>query len=156
MSPAKATCHSRTIDFFIVSQDLAGSVVEAIVVDDALFSPHRPVRLYIRANPRAMMVRTLKAATTIGATLPHGPMTKPVDTGWDEQQMDKHELYDLFLMKMEDEVAAFMGVEGKQREALGGRCKGARFANHTQINDLRRGRHPRTGHALPPDIAYHR
>ena len=71
IAPEGTTCKSRTIDFFVVSQDLAGSVVEASVIDDALFEPHRPVRLYIRAKPRSMMVRTLRAATTIGATLPH-------------------------------------------------------------------------------------
>ena len=74
IAPEGTTCKKRTIDFFVVSQDLAGSVVGASVIDDALFEPHRPVRLYIRAKPRSMMVRTLKTATTIGATLPHGPL----------------------------------------------------------------------------------
>ena len=79
VAPAGATCKKRTIDFFVVSQDLAGSVVGASVIDDALFEPHRPVRLYIRAKPRSMMVRTMRTATTIGASLPHGPLGKPVD-----------------------------------------------------------------------------
>ena len=48
------------------------------------------------------------------------------------------------------------GEERVRADGLGGRCKGARFANHTQIGLLRGGYHPRTGHALPPDVAYHR
>ena len=44
-APKKATCKGRVIDYFVVSQDLASSVVGVAIVNDALFSPHRPVRL---------------------------------------------------------------------------------------------------------------
>ena len=72
-APKKATCKGRVIDFFVVSQDLAGSVVGVAIVNDALFSPHRPVRLYINANNRTMTVRTLRVAKTVEAKLPMVP-----------------------------------------------------------------------------------
>ena len=99
IAPERTTCKKRTIDFFVVSQDLAGSVVGACVVDDALFDPHCPVRLYIRAKPRNMMVRTLKTARTIEATLPHGPLGKPVEHKDNTDNLSKDELYQLFLQR---------------------------------------------------------
>lgn len=45
------------------------------------------------------MVRTLKTATTIGATLTHGPLGKPVEHKDDLGDLDKHQLYGLFLKK---------------------------------------------------------
>ena len=96
-APEESTCNKRTIDFFVVSHDLAGAVVGTAVIDDALFSPHRPVRLFLRARPMAMMVRTLKAATTICATLPYGPPGKPTADSEADKDMDRHQLYNLFL-----------------------------------------------------------
>ena len=51
------TCKKNTIDFFVVSQGLAGSVVGASVIDDALCEPHRPVRLYIAGPSRGVWWR---------------------------------------------------------------------------------------------------
>ena len=70
--PKLTTCMGRTMDYFVVSECLAGAAVEAVVVGDALCKPHRPVRLYIRANPRAMVIRTLKQMGTLEAKLPMG------------------------------------------------------------------------------------
>ena len=126
-APERVTCKNRTIDFFVVSQDLAGSVVGACVVDDALFEPHRPVRLYIKANPRSMTVRTLKAATTIGATLPHGPLEKPAQLEEDLNDLSKDRLYELFLQRVEGEASSLQAAEGRAKEALKGRVEGPKF-----------------------------
>jgi len=39
---------------------------------------------------------------------------------------------------------------------IGGRCLGEEQKTHTQLNNLRKGRHPRTRRPLPPDIAFER
>ena len=126
-SPQRSTCKGRTIDFFVVSRDLAGAVVATSVIDDALFSPHLPARLYIRANPRALTVRTLKATTTVGAVLPHGPLNKSVLDGVDTEGWNKDQLYGLFLTRMEDEAASLMALDGREKAALEGRSEGPKF-----------------------------
>ena len=57
VAPRVSTCMGRVIDYFVVAEDLGGATVEAVAIDDALCKPHRPVRLYIKAKPRAMVVR---------------------------------------------------------------------------------------------------
>ena len=114
----------------MVSQDLAASVIGAVVVDDALFSPHRPVKLLIKARPRAMTIRSLKTATTIGATLPHGPMGKAVENGTESEGMDRDQLYNLFLERLEGEVASLLGFEARAREALMGRGERAKIRHN--------------------------
>jgi len=45
------------------------------------------------------------------------------------------------------------GEERLRADGLGGPCKGPRSANAAHLRDLRNGIHPRTGLALPPDVA---
>ena len=66
VAPKLAACNARTIDFFVVSKDLAAAVAGIVVIDDAVCNPHSPVRLYIRADTRMMTVRSLKAVDTLG------------------------------------------------------------------------------------------
>ena len=77
VAPTLPTCHKRTIDYFVVSKDLAGAVMGVLPVGDASCKPHKPVRMYIRARPRTMTIRTLKSIGTFEAVLPHGPPKKP-------------------------------------------------------------------------------
>ena len=57
IAPVLPTCGERTIDFFVVSACLEQAVLKAVVVGDSLCSPHRAVRLLIKAGPRDIMVR---------------------------------------------------------------------------------------------------
>ena len=41
-----------------------------------------------------------------------------------KKDLDRHQLYKLFLERMESEVASLMGAEGKEKEALAGRSDG--------------------------------
>ena len=82
-----------------------------------------------------MMVRTLKAATTIGASLPFGPVGRPVTNDTMDKDMNRHQLYNLFVERMEDEVAMLVGAEGKARVALGGRAKGPQFVIKSVLGD---------------------
>ena len=120
---------------FVVSQDLAGAVVGACVIDDALFDPHCPVRLYIKAKPRNMMVRTLKTARTIEATLPHGPLGKPVEHKDNTDNLSKDELYQLFLQRMEEDTASLLAVDGKAKEAIMGRNDGPKFVMKSALGE---------------------
>ena len=74
MAPQLDTCHRRVIDFLIVSNNMSEMVVGAVTIGDALCKPHQPVRLYLRAGARTMMVRSLKKMGKFGAVLPHGPV----------------------------------------------------------------------------------
>ena len=74
-APQDSTCGAKIYDYFIVSKDLAPSVLAAHCVADGLFSPHAPVRLLLRAAPRASRIRVLKAPRRFPAVLPHGPNT---------------------------------------------------------------------------------
>ena len=75
------TCKNRVIDFFVVSDSMAGMVVGASVIGDALCRPHWPVRLYIKAGVRTMAVRMLKNTGKLPAILPHGPAWPHDDLG---------------------------------------------------------------------------
>ena len=85
VAPKMATCLGRIIDYFVVAEDLGGATVEAIAIGDALCKPHRPVRLFIRANPRTMVVRALKKMGTLEAKLPFGP---PQKVQYDSSELD--------------------------------------------------------------------
>ena len=94
--------------------------VEGIkIIEDALCHPHKPVRLYLKAQPRLMPVRTLKYPPNLGAVLPHGPanLAQPLPDGVDE--MSKGERYRLFLQRTEKEVAGLnMTTEDEQVKQL--------------------------------------
>ena len=96
LSPRFSTCGSRVLDFFVVSEGLAGAAVGVSVVEDALCSgghgSHKPVRLFLRANPRQMKVRTLKTCTTIEAKLPYGPERRWVYDETEQENLDGHGL----------------------------------------------------------------
>ena len=71
--PNSPTCNDRTIDFFVVSKEMAHVVVGAWFVGDAGPKPHSPVRLVIKAKPNSVMMKTLKPPLAIGPDLPFGP-----------------------------------------------------------------------------------
>lgn len=45
-------------------------------------SEHKPVRVLLRASPRALLTRTLKPPKGFGADLPRGPPCKPIEGRW--------------------------------------------------------------------------
>ena len=135
VAPKMATCMGRTIDYFIVAEDLGGATVEAVAIGDALCKPHSPVRLYIRANPRAMVVRALKKMVTLEAKLPHGPAQKFVYGKEEIEGMKNDERYNLFISRMETEVASLMGKEGKELGALTGRTLGPAFVHRCALEE---------------------
>ena len=74
--PEATTCGDRKLDFFVVSRSLVHAVRSVHVIGDAIFNPHKPVRLLLRAKPRALLLRTLAPPLGFGAELPFGPPNK--------------------------------------------------------------------------------
>ena len=128
VAPALATNGTRTIDFFVVSIELADAVAGIAVVGDALCKPHSPVRLYLKAEARTMTVRSLKNVETLGANLPYGPLPKPVREPIDPDKASNHELFDYFLHHAEVELGSLGGgSSGGVGGKAGSRTEGPKF-----------------------------
>ena len=72
-APADDTCGKKVFDFFVVSKCLSPAIFSVNVVADGLLNPHCPVRMLVRAAPRAMLVQRIKAPKGFQAKLPFGP-----------------------------------------------------------------------------------
>ena len=109
----------------------------ANVIDEGSH-PHTPVRLYLRAAPRSIMIRCLCKPTKFGAVLPAGCLPEPPDYLAIAPQQGCVPSPDCsgrfnadfvtWVCKVEDELAGICGLEGKAREAATGRAAGPRFA----------------------------
>ena len=137
-APPNPTCGLKTYDYFVSSDSLAFAVVGIANVVDEGSHPHTPVRLYLRAAPRAIMIRCLCKPTMFGADLPAGCLPAPPDyTAVAPAQGDVpspdsngrfHADFVTWVRKVEDELADICGLEGTAREAATGRGAGPRFA----------------------------
>ena len=63
----------RMIDYFVISSDLLPLVGNCYVVQEARTSPHRPVRLELRAAKQLPLIRVLKAPRPFPVQAPVGP-----------------------------------------------------------------------------------
>ncbi len=70
--PPTPSCNGKAMDFFVVAETMSNAVLGAAVVEDAAYSPHSAVRLYVAAAPRSLHKRGLIAPKRIGASLPAG------------------------------------------------------------------------------------
>ncbi len=77
-APKAATCNGKVYDFFVIKRQFEHAAHSAQVVCDAALHPHSPARLYLKAAPRSIKIRRLKAPRKIAAELPFGPV-KPTD-----------------------------------------------------------------------------
>ncbi len=77
MAPPHPTCNDNTYDYFVVSRSLAHAVLGASRILDVDPSPHYPTRLFLRARPRAVLVRQLRRPLPFEAALPFGPPPAP-------------------------------------------------------------------------------
>ena len=76
VAPVEGTCGAKMLDFFVVSHGLAHAVMGIAVVEDTGIWPHSPVRLYIHAAPRRLLLRKLAAPREVGGVLPLGCLTR--------------------------------------------------------------------------------
>ena len=127
VAPHHPACKNRVIDFFLVSNSMAGMVVGAVtVVSDALCKPHKPARLYLKADARTMTVRMLKKVGNFGAVLPHGSAWPHDDLG-DIEDMINDQKYGLFISRMEREVVNLLALDDKTAKQFIGRADGPKF-----------------------------
>ena len=137
-APTQPTCGLKTYDFFISSESLAFAVVGVANVIDEGSRPHTPTRLYLRAAPRRIMIRSLCKPAAFVATLPAGCLPAPPDYSMialgqecSTHVVDCGRLNDGFVewvRKAEGELADVCSLDGKAREAACCREKGPRFA----------------------------
>ncbi len=76
VAPQAATCGSRYLDYFVVSESFAHAVAGVAVVSDAAFKPHSLVRLFLKPRPRSLFVRRVISPCTLGAVYPAGPVNQ--------------------------------------------------------------------------------
>ena len=107
----------------MISNSMAGMVVGAVTVSDALYKPHKLARLYLKADARTMTVRMLKKVGKFGAVLPHGPAWPHDDLGSIED-MTNDQKYGLFVSSMEREAISLFALDGKNRGAI---CREVRW-----------------------------
>ena len=120
-APRLNTCGDTTLDFFVVSQDLAPAVIDVVLVKDALFNPHKPVRMYIQAAPRRMMVRQIKHIGKFPAVMPHGPEIQRTYPPLNENAT-KGEMFVTFTSRMEQELVDLSDLNSFQiKSFFGGR-----------------------------------
>jgi hypothetical protein len=137
VAPQAATCGSRCLDYFVVSESFAHVVAGIAVVEDAGFKPHSPVRLYLRPRPRSLFVRRVLMPSTLGATYPAGPVNRrrapptgvasPLIRGsgqvpwsaWDAE-------YSAWITEAEEELVDLLGLTGRERSRFCGRAIGPR------------------------------
>jgi len=82
MSPVNAeTCVSpataRTIDYFLVHNELRLGVINVITIEDACTRPHRPVQLSIKAGLRGARKKVFRANARIPIDKIIGPVREP-------------------------------------------------------------------------------
>ena len=102
-------------------------------VGDASCKPHKPVRMYIRARPRTMTIRTLKSIGTFEAVLPHGPPKKPQYMAGEEELLSLNQKFDLFTTKMEEEITGLLPLSEEALKSMVGRTEGPRFVQRCAL-----------------------
>ena len=138
VSPNHPTCKNRVIDFFVVSNNIAGMVVGAITAGDALCKPHNPVRLYLRADARTMSVGILKQVFKLPAVLPRGPSWPHDDLG-DVDNLTKNQKYELFVTRMDKEAISLLTLDDKAAKQYVGRADGPKFVQKNALGNEQGG-----------------
>ena len=103
-------------------------------MSDALCKPHKPARLYLKADARTMTVRMLKKIGNIGAVLPHGPAWLRDDLG-DVEGMTNDQKYGLFITNMEREVVSLLALDDKAAKQFIGRADGPKFVQKNALGN---------------------
>ena len=133
--PNQATCNANEYDFFVSSQGIAAGVVGVAVISDGGFTPHSPVRLYLRSDLKQLIVRKLKAPPKIEADVPSGCLpnvSQKIDavTAAVEGMIEAHELDSAlaaWTSAVEEELADMRGIDEKARSIACCRAKGPQF-----------------------------
>ena len=71
-APTVHTCGAATLDYFVVSKDLAPSILGTQVLSDSGFFPHSAVRLLVKGGHSRRFTRTIKRPPRVPGRLPMG------------------------------------------------------------------------------------
>ena len=126
VAPQVSTCNSRVIDFFVVSEGMSQAAPAAYTIGDGGFYPRSAVRLILRGRARATVVRKLKAPRGFAAVLPQGPHNQEMAKE-DEQGKRLGSDYAGLISRIEEELCAIEGRDGKEAEASCGIKKGVAY-----------------------------
>lgn len=127
-----STCGDRKLDYFVVSEGLWPAVRSAHVIGDSGCKTHKPVRLLLRANPRALLTRTLNPPKGFAAELPHGPPIKPVCGQWSCDPNDTEGCF----KAIEEELSRVCWHDVATAEKHAGRAEGPKFQWKTAISPV--------------------
>ena len=137
--PEEAACGTKVYDYFTTSLDISPAVYSVAVVNDTFFGLHSPVRLFLRAAPRAMTDKALAAPRGFEAVLPHGPATTETDiqdkatsstaSEGSVATLEVNHEYPRLIAGVEQQVSSIAGHEVRQTEAHSGRQNGAKIVS---------------------------
>ena len=142
MSSGRGTCFTKTsdnggvwheLDYFVVSSCLRDAFDSAAVDLDSGSSPHLPVLMRARCNPRCIDTQRLKTPKPFPKSVPIGPMRKP--RAWpkfDWQAIDdlKERLrltYGHFISNLELDLCDIYDIVGEDRDPYCGRDQPPQF-----------------------------
>ena len=138
-APKVNTCNESIYDYFVVCDELAPAVYDTVAVNDALCSPHKPARLYLRAGPRQMMVRQLKAIGKFEAKMPYGPEPcrcyPEIEMLLQDPGTTNNDLSRVFIDRMEQELIDIYGLDPSKASKFSGRSSGPVFVWRSALND---------------------
>lgn len=133
--PHAPTCNGKEYDYFVSSQGLAEAVVGVAVVEGTGISPHLPARIFLKRKINELKVRNLLSPMKLPASLPSGCLENPalqdaelvqaVGTLVSEGRLDSP--LATWTCRMEDQIVAVMGLEGKEADKAKHRAQGPRF-----------------------------
>ena len=114
-------------------------VIGTVTVGDALCRPHKPVRLYLKAGARTMMVRSLKNLGKLGPVLPHGPLQQFSYNDEEEEELSNNARYALFMERLEREAVSLMAIDDKEAKQILGRAQGPQFVQKDALESRQQG-----------------
>ncbi len=141
VAPMGATCNSSCIDYFVVSRSFVHAVQGVSLISNADFHPHKAVRIYLKADARALQVRRLKAPRAFPANAgPPGchPRAATLPAAGGGEATDARGGYRAWLDAVERDLCEVHGLgEGKERLRYVGRAAGPRYVWESPLGRTR-------------------
>ena len=144
-APRGPTCNGKVYDYFVVCKGMRQAVHSVVSVVDGGLTPHKPVRLFIRAAMRYDLVRTVAGPRGFAAQLPHGPdcYTPQVDeragaiaAGLTVAQVDLDGQFGQMVDLVEECLSRVSGHGADEAEKHRGRKEGPRFVSQPAVSEL--------------------
>jgi len=110
-----------------------------VVVNDALSHPHKPARLYLRAEPRQAVVRQLQSLGKFEAKMPFGPepcrVYPEIEAMLQDTTATNDDLCTLFTDRLEAELTDIYGLTPSKAKPFLGRSSGPKFVWRSALDE---------------------